>query len=84
MLDAQQRARLTWRCRRGMLELDLLFEQFLQQQLECLNEQQLIELEWLLTFPDPDLYSWLMGYVVPEDKRILAVVEFVRASHHPL
>lgn len=84
MLDAIQQAKLKWRCRRGMLELDLLFEQFLEKQLPNLTPAQAEELEWLLSFPDPDLYSWLMGYVVPDDPRVNELVTFIRASHHPL
>ncbi|MDX1838219.1 succinate dehydrogenase assembly factor 2 family protein [Legionella taurinensis] len=61
MMDAARKAKLTWQCRRGMLELDLLLNQFLNRQLDQLNEEQLAQFEILLQQPDPVLYSWLMG-----------------------
>ncbi|KTD49504.1 Antitoxin CptB [Legionella rubrilucens] len=61
MMDAARKAKLTWQCRRGMLELDLLLNQFLDRQLEKLNEEQIAQFEILLQQPDPVLYSWLMG-----------------------
>ena len=61
MIDSIRTAKLHWRCRRGMLELDLIFQRFLAQYLEKLTETELVSLECLLTYPDPDLFSWLMG-----------------------
>lgn len=61
MIDAARKAKLTWQCRRGMLELDLLLNQFLNRQLDELSEEQISQFEVLLQQPDPVLYSWLMG-----------------------
>ena len=57
----RRRAKLRWRCRRGMKELDLLLERFLAREFEKLNDEQLDILERLLEFPDQDLLPCLSG-----------------------
>lgn len=49
--------RLRWRCRRGMLELDLVLANFLQQHHAELTVQQCVELDELLNLPDQDLWE---------------------------
>ena len=44
MLDAQEKARFSWHCRRGMLELDLILQRFLQNGIDQLNEQKKLSL----------------------------------------
>ncbi|NDH09151.1 MAG: succinate dehydrogenase assembly factor 2 family protein [Gammaproteobacteria bacterium] len=61
-----EKARFLWRCRRGMLELDLLLGRFMEQGFHQLDETQRALFRELLEEPDPDLYAWLMGYQVPD------------------
>lgn len=58
MNDLEISGRLRWRCRRGMLELDLVLARFLQQHCARLTAQQLAEFDTLLDLPDQDL--WLL------------------------
>ena len=68
-LDERALSRLRWRCRRGMLENDLILERFLHRhgsslsfaQADCLNE--------LLELSDNDLLDILLG------KKALSQVE---------
>ena len=78
MVSSEKKAKLTWHCRRGMLELDLIFQRFLALHLDALNETQLALFERLLTAQDPDLYAWLMGYETPVDKELREIVDFIR------
>ena len=71
----RRRAKLRWRCRRGMKELDLLLERFLAQAFDDLNDEQLDLLERLLESPDQDLLGWLSGAAEPGDE---CLVEFGR------
>ncbi|BCM25001.1 FAD assembly factor SdhE [Methyloradius palustris] len=51
--------RMEWRCRRGMLELDLLFTPFVKNHLPNLNHAQIAVLDELLDLPDNILWSLL-------------------------
>lgn len=49
--------RLLWRCRRGMLELDLVLERFLGENYAQLTAQQRQEFEALLELEDHELWQ---------------------------
>lgn len=78
MISTQRKAKINWHCRRGMLELDLIFNRFLKQSLDIMSEEQLTVFENLLSYPDPDLYAWLMGYEHPETTELMDCVAFIR------
>jgi len=54
--------RLEWQCRRGMLELDVILGPFLARDFSSLDADQQTAFVELLEHPDPDLYTWIMGY----------------------
>ena len=78
MINAQEKARLTWSCRRGMLELDLILHRFLQKGFNSLTELQVGYFSSLLTHTDPQLYAWLMGHEEPHDEELVEIVTFIR------
>lgn len=82
MISLEQKARLTWRCRRGMLELDLILQRFLAHHLDVLNDEQAALFEDLLTAQDPDLYAWLMGYETPVNKELRQFVTFIQLRNN--
>lgn len=51
MSEAELR-RLNWRCRRGMLELDIVLQRFAEHQLMTLDLAELSAFDALLDFPD--------------------------------
>jgi succinate dehydrogenase flavin-adding protein (antitoxin of CptAB toxin-antitoxin module) len=53
--------RIRWRCRRGMLELDLVLAAFLERHLDSLGPRSLATLRRLLERPDPELFDLVMG-----------------------
>ncbi len=57
--DRQELARLRWRCRRGLLELDLLFERFLDEQYNLLTSGEKESFSRLLDIPDTTLMAYL-------------------------
>ena len=68
---------LRWQCRRGMLELDLLLNQFLEEQYDLLDERDKLSFIELLKENDQDLYGWLFGGIDPvveETQRMLDIV----------
>lgn len=71
--------RLRWRCRRGMLEVDLLLERFLhEERLESLSQAERAAFERLLALPDATLLEWLLGHARPADPELAHVVDLAR------
>lgn len=53
--------RLRWQCRRGLLELDLLFVRFLDQRYAGLSAGEQASFKTLLEQPDQTLLAWFAG-----------------------
>ena len=69
--------RLRWQSRRGMKELDVLFEAFFAQQTESLIEGDWPQLEELLKQEDDVLYDWISGRDLPKDPEILILIKTI-------
>lgn len=69
------RNRLYWRCRRGMLELDLLLRGFLENGFEQMDAAGQGNFVRLLELPDQELYEYLLKQKKPTDGEIASVVE---------
>ncbi len=80
MHTVNMKARIRWACRRGMLELDLILLPFFDQYFDALSRETQGIFEQMLTAPDPDLFQWVMGYAVPEEKPIAELVEIIRRN----
>lgn len=76
-----RKAKIRWQSRRGMLELDVILERFLQARLELMSTTELDVFESVLNNPDPDLYAWLMGYESPSNKEFVDCVNTIRSYH---
>ncbi len=74
-MDDPDFARLRWRCRRGMKELDLLLAAWLERRWPAADEDRRRSFRWLLEQPDPDLADWLIGGSRPEDPGHAALVD---------
>jgi antitoxin CptB len=48
---------MEWRCRRGMLEMDLLFVSFVSRYLQSLSKAQITALDKLLVLADNELWK---------------------------
>ena len=76
--------RIRWHCRRGMLELDLVLNAFLERHLEELDASRIETLKRLLELPDPELFDLVMGRVDPEGAQECELVALMRKSRaHP-
>lgn len=71
------KARLKWACRRGMLELDVLFIPFVDEAYDKLSNKDQHIFERLLTEQDPDLFAWFMGHKICEDSELNTMVQFI-------
>ena len=70
--------RIRWRCRRGMLELDLLLSRFLEQRLANLDRRQRDTLLALLELPDNDLWDLVTGKAQAPDPAIAELIGWLR------
>ncbi|MGE0082395.1 MAG: succinate dehydrogenase assembly factor 2 [Thiohalomonadaceae bacterium] len=75
--------RLRWRCRRGLLELDLLLEAFLRQGYAALDTRETAAFEALLDLPDPQLLRYLLGLESPDDQGWVRVIAHIRRAALP-
>lgn len=58
-----------WACRRGMLELDLILQPFIEDNYDELSISAKKNINEFLTNTDQDLFSWLVLGKTPEDRR---------------
>jgi antitoxin CptB len=72
--------RLRWRCRRGMLELDLVLNAFLDRHLDELEPSGIEAFKSLLALPDPDLLDHVMGRTEPESSETRDVLALMRKN----
>jgi antitoxin CptB len=75
-MDAVARNRLRWKCRRGLLELDLVLERFIP----MLKDEDVQSLHALLDLPDNDLLDIIMGRSDGYDRRFEETVARLRAA----
>ena len=71
--------RIRWRCRRGLVELDLVLERFLARRFDGLDGEQRRRFDELLDQPDNDLLDLALGRAEPAP-RYRAVVDMLRAG----
>jgi antitoxin CptB len=69
-----------WQCRRGMLELDLLLNNFVDKKIDALTQQQRETFELLLTYPDQTLLDLLLGNAVSSDSAIATIVQQIQST----
>jgi antitoxin CptB len=72
--------RLAWRCRRGLLELDIWLGGFLHAQRATLRPCEIAALERLLSLSDMDIMDRLQGRTPAGDAGLEALVQ--RLQHY--
>jgi antitoxin CptB len=75
-VDAISRNRLQWKCRRGLLELDLVLQGYLEAHFE---DQDANALNELLDLPDNDLWDIVSGRSDRFEERFGGIVAQLRA-----
>jgi len=75
--------RLRWQCRRGMLELDLMLESFVEKYYSDLPVKTKKAFHQLLNCQDQILLDYLMGQDVPTDKDVADVAKQIRDAAGP-
>ena len=73
-MDRLEQEKIKWRCRRGLLELDLVLENYLKQNS---GDRDLLE---ILDLPDNDLLDIVSGRSDAYEDRFSSIVARLRAS----
>ena len=76
--------RLYWHSRRGMLELDLILQPFLEQIYPGLEDADKERFHRLLDSEDQDMFSWFLRREDPADAELLKIVQIIRDTRHTI
>ncbi len=72
--------RARWRCRRGMLELDIILQRFMDKNYCQLTAEELSQFERLLSLADNDLWDLVCDRRPHMDDAMLPVLKLLRES----
>ena len=78
--DARNMERLRWRCRRGMLENDLILARYLDARGSVMSAEDVAALDRLLDLADNALWDLIAGRAEPADPGLLHVVAALRSA----
>jgi antitoxin CptB len=79
-MDETELGRMRWRCRRGMLENDLILARFLDANGDAMSAADVAALDRLLDLADGDLWDLIAGRAEPGDAGLLPMVAALRAA----
>ena len=71
-------SQLHWRCRRGVRELDVLFNRFVTDHYPSLEDEQKQTFQELLEVQDPTIMDWLFEKESPEDIKMQGLVSLLK------
>jgi len=77
MTEMVNKSRLLWACRRGMLELDVLFMPFVKEAFDDLSNADQFTFQRLLTCEDPELFAWFMGHKECPDVELRKIIDVI-------
>lgn len=75
MVNTDDKPRIRWACRRGMLELDVIIMPFFEACYDTLSDSDKQDFIAFLESDDPDLFAWLMGHGKPDDPKMKSIVD---------
>jgi len=70
--------RISWDCRRGLLELDIVLARFVEQNLERLTQREIEVFKGLLAYSDPDLWGLIQSDEPGVDDNVNKVLLLLR------
>lgn len=74
-VETEELRRLRWRCRRGLLELDIVLKCFLDDGYAALDVSQRQAFNDLLELPDNTLLACINKQEQPDDSRLCDVID---------
>ncbi len=80
MTDRVKLAKLSWRCRRGMRELDFLLQRYLTEYYSRATRDEQAAFNRLLCLQDPVILSYVMRREKPEDLNLISVINQISSA----
>ncbi len=80
ILNSETARRLRWRCRRGMLELDIVLGRFVGTHYADLDASQRVAFEALLDMPDTTLWDMITGRESLQQSEFKSLLEMINAA----
>jgi antitoxin CptB len=77
-LTEHQIKRLRWQCRRGMKELDVLFERYLYNHLPTADDSYKAAFVELIETQDPIIIDYLTGKSSPDNILLLEILQLMQ------
>ena len=69
---------LLWRCRRGIREMDILLQGFLEKYFDVLSAEEKKTFEQLLEETDMDIMAWIMDKAPPPSEEFAKMIQLIR------
>ena len=79
-MPAMNPSQLRWRCRRGMLELDILLQAFVDKEYAELTPEQSQVFYALLDYPDQVLFDLLLDKAKATDESVADIINRIRLA----
>ncbi len=77
--DAEQR-RLAWRCRRGMLELDIVLQRFVKEKFNELSLAEIEAFDQLLDLPDNEFWDLIKSHETHKNQMVNNIIAKLNAA----
>ena len=79
---SDKKARLLWRCRRGIKEMDIILQEFINVSYEQLNDEDKNAFSKLLDEQDLDILNWIIGKNKPANDRLANIINIIKTSRN--
>ena len=79
---SDKKARLLWRCRRGIKEMDIILQEFINVSYDQLNDEDKNAFSKLLDEQDLDILNWIMGKDKPVNEQLANIINIIKTSRN--
>ena len=79
---SDKKERLLWRCRRGIKEMDIILQEFINVSYDQLNDEDKNAFSKLLDEQDLDILNWIMGKDKPANDRLANIINIIKTSRN--
>ena len=77
-MKSKEFERARWRCRRGMLELDIILQRFMDAHYYQLSADELQQFDRLLILPDNDLWDLICARETMREESLMPVLSLLQ------